>query len=675
MFRGLTLLFAAVSLFIACNDDETEVRPRALEVPALAEGEVTQTSVEVVWEKIENASFYEWSFDDKTTRTTTCSFVTEGLEPATTYTFEVRACPAEDDRAYLASEWKSISVVTDERTVLPEMLTISVLYVSDVGVRVQGESSQPDETYYLRVGPFEEVDGFSDEEIQAADLAFFTEEARLLDMTLEEYLDLRFDKGTSFLTLGTLAPNTQYCVYGYGMRNDGTVTSAITRKPFRTLGDGELQIAVAVDEVGTEAATVTFTPKSDEFEYAGIVRPSEKFLSMSDEECIAALLSETISEERIFRGEASHTFDGLTPDTEYVVFAFGYDKTSQQAITSLTRQLFKSAAEELDSFTVQIDVTDITPESANVSFIPSDKGAMYFYSVEKKARYKDMTDDELIEKALQDARKSAMLDLYLASGDKEFRQQLDHDQEYVAFAFGYDYASDKVTTGLFKREFTAGHLDVPEFNIGITVSDLTSDTAYVKFSATDEQTRYFFYVTEAEGFRGLDDDAMIEKVLDIPGYAGVFIESGEYGSTWELNPGTEYLAIAFGYEDDIPTTAPFTHYFSTPAWEDPTRQFKVSHTALTSTSVDIKIIPADKEMEYFSDLQPSADFEGLGEEEIAAKLLDEAWYVYTDSGIQDFPYTGLQPATEYTLFVFGYDSSGETRTTPVTSYKIHTLPE
>ena len=294
------------------------------------------------------------------------------------------------------------------------MLTISVLYVSDVGVRVQGESSRPDETYYLRVGLFEEVDGFSDEEIQASDLAFFTEEARLLDMMLEEYLDLRLDKGTSFLTLGTLAANMQYCVYGYGMRNDGTVTSAITRKPFRTLGDGELQIAVAVDEVGTEAATVTFTPKSDEFEYAGIVQPSEKFLSMNDEECIAALLSETISEERIFRGEASHTFDGLTPDTECVVFAFGY-------------------------------------------------------------------------------------------------------------------------------------------------------------------------------------------------------------------------------EDDIPTTALFTHYFSAPAWEDPTRQFKVSHTALTSMSVGIKIIPADKEMEYFSDLQPSADFEGLGEEEIAAKLLDEAWYVYTDSGIQDFP--------------------------------------
>ena len=119
MFRGLTLLFAAVSLFIACNDGETETRPRALEVPALAEGEVTQISVEVVWEKIETASFYEWSFDDKTTRTTICSFVAEGLEPATTYTFEVRACPAEDDRAYLASEWKSISVVTENGRFCP----------------------------------------------------------------------------------------------------------------------------------------------------------------------------------------------------------------------------------------------------------------------------------------------------------------------------------------------------------------------------------------------------------------------------------------------------------------------------------------------------------------------------------------------------------------------------
>lgn len=87
---------------------------------------------------------------------------------------------------------------------------------------------------------------------------------------------------------------------------------------------------------------------------------------------VEELVKEGIDGTSLLKGDATRTFDMLTPDTEYLLFAFGYDAESQQAFTSLSRKVFKSAR-ELSELTVEITVEDITPETAQVAFIPSDK--------------------------------------------------------------------------------------------------------------------------------------------------------------------------------------------------------------------------------------------------------------------------------------------------------------
>lgn len=86
------------------------------------------------------------------------------------------------------------------------MLSIKILHISDIGVQVESSSTQTEETYYLRISPADQVDGRSNEEIRAADRAFFEEEARTLGFTLSEYLDLRLDKGTTVTTSGHSPP-------------------------------------------------------------------------------------------------------------------------------------------------------------------------------------------------------------------------------------------------------------------------------------------------------------------------------------------------------------------------------------------------------------------------------------------------------------------------------------
>lgn len=558
---------------------------------------------------------------------------------------------------------------------LPEMLSITLLRVTDTGVVLKCESVSEDSTYYLRVGPAGEVEGLTDEEVQAFDAQFFVEEAAALDMTLEEYLSLRLDRGTVSVALGNLEPGAGYCAYGYGLTADGTVTSVMERRPFVTLSSDEPFVTVSFGSIGPDEAEVTFTPADDEITYVFDIRPAEDYLAMSDAECIEDIISAGVSEDMIRTGEYTHVFDGLTPETEYIVFAFGYDVPSGQTITSLARELFESTSGMLPDFSIEVRVENITPSSADISFIPSDKNASYFYDVLPAAAYEGMSDSEVIEAALGAAGESGLLYYYLTSGDESFSQALVHDRDYVAYAFAYDYFSGGAASGLFRHDFTSGHSDVPQFSVEIEVGEITSDMATVIFRGSDEETPYFFYLAKSAELAGLSGDALVEQALSLPGYAGSWIERGEYEYSWEVNPGTEYTAVAFGYDSDIVTTDPFSRSFTTPEWEDPSLLFRIETDNLTATSVDVRIIPADKEMDYFTDIVPSAGYDGLSDDEVTEKLIEEAWYFYSDYGIMDYPYTGLTPGTDYTVYVFGCDEYTEERTTPLHSLRLHTPNE
>lgn len=558
---------------------------------------------------------------------------------------------------------------------LPEMLSITLLRVTDTGVVLKCESVSEDSTYYLRVGPAEEVEGLTDEEVQAFDAQFFVEEAAALDMTLEEYLSLRLDRGTVSVALGNLEPGAGYCAYGYGLTADGTVTSVMERRPFVTLSSDEPFVTVSFDSIGPDEAEVTFTPADDEITYVFDIRPAEDYLAMSDAECIEDIISAGVSEDMIRTGEYTHVFDGLTPETEYIVFAFGYDVPSGQTITSLARELFESTSGMLPDFSIEVRVENITPSSADIFFIPSDKNASYFYDVLPAAAYEGMSDSEVIAAALGAAGESGLLYYYLTSGDESFSQALVHDRDYVAYAFAYDYFSGGAASGLFRHDFTSGHSDVPQFSVEIEVGEITSDMATVIFRGSDEETPYFFYLAKSAELAGLSGDALVEQALSLPGYAGSWIERGEFEYSWEVNPGTEYTAVAFGYDSDIVTTDPFSRSFTTPEWEDPSLLFRIETDNLTATSVDVRIIPADKEMDYFTDIVPSAGYDGLSDDEVTEKLIEEAWYFYSDYGIMDYPYTGLTPGTDYTVYVFGCDEYTEERTTPLHSLRLHTPNE
>ena len=108
LFSAFFVLGAA---FAGCSDDEKPVDPVALAAPVLAEDAVTQVSVAVTWDAVENAASYACTLDGVAgTIVTQPSVRFDGLEPGRSYTVEVKAVAGREQ--YLDSECARITLTT-----------------------------------------------------------------------------------------------------------------------------------------------------------------------------------------------------------------------------------------------------------------------------------------------------------------------------------------------------------------------------------------------------------------------------------------------------------------------------------------------------------------------------------------------------------------------------------
>ena len=94
LFSAFFVLGAA---FAGCSDDEKPVDPVALAIPVLAEDAVTQVSVAVTWDAVENAVSYACTLDGGAETTVTQPSVRfDGLEPGRSYTVKVKAVAGQE---------------------------------------------------------------------------------------------------------------------------------------------------------------------------------------------------------------------------------------------------------------------------------------------------------------------------------------------------------------------------------------------------------------------------------------------------------------------------------------------------------------------------------------------------------------------------------------------------
>lgn len=159
--------------------------------------------------------------------------------------------------------------------------------------------------------------------------------------------------GTTAVSKSELKSNTEYYVVVFGVDpdKDYAATTSVTKRLFKTKVEsttppsGEKAIEINVKELTATKISVDFVPGDPDMEYVANVYKTAKFEGMNDEQIIKSVI-EDFGYEIYYglpKGNYNITRDACSPNTEYVIVAFGVKNGS--AITGLFKQSVTTPAE------------------------------------------------------------------------------------------------------------------------------------------------------------------------------------------------------------------------------------------------------------------------------------------------------------------------------------------
>ncbi len=391
------------------------------------------------------------------------------------------------------------------------------------------------------------------------------------------------------------------------------------------------------------------------------------------------------------------TTSDLSAETEYVLYVYGIDSDGTR-LTDIYREYFttlpKEAVEKID-VTFDIDA-QVNGANIDVTVTPSDNEVLYYFDILSVAEAEEYyggdyeafmadliayykaygyTIDELIAGIA-----SQGVDTYLFEG-------MDANTEYVIFAMALDEQGN-VISDVATKNVTTENVAPSENVITLNVDAKTKTSVTVSTTTTNEDP-YFLGIEPAFYFDGMTDEEIMETII---AEYGDYIEwSTEYGDVnalelIDLEPGTEYLLMAFGVQSGTATTGLVKQLVSTEAGTNPAEcTFDIAIENVTETSAFITVTPSADDVRYvwdvadtgFSDEDIMAVYDAQIEEYVAAGYISgarEYWQMVAYTGVDYWEYEdAFAPGTEYDVFVAAVDMTAGELLTPFVRQSFTTL--
>lgn len=351
-----------------------------------------------------------------------------------------------------------------------------------------------------------------------------------------------------------------------------------------------------------------------------------------------------------------------------------------------------------------IAVSDITESGAFITVDPENMSDRYYFNAVKKEEfvnehssstraYMDYALDWLQQNNPSFTREQ-ILDRILVKGQQSKDiAGLKAETEYVVVAIHVTDDGMFPEEGNFVEFTTAARQPVPKIDCTFTIqmTGITTTDAVITVTPTDNQVPYFYAALTVEEYektvvddKGLDE-YMSEYLAAVMEFYGVDMAAAIDKNTFKgpvndtfsgtLKPGTDYYAFAFGLnEQGRINTQVCREPFSTEAIKPSDNKFTVSVSDITSGGGIITLTTTNMDP-YIIEVLFTQDVNGLSDEAIVAgleKLYEGRLPMFVKRG--DLVLNGegqLQPDTDYTVVVFGYD--GGFATSPITRKSFKTL--
>lgn len=304
--------------------------------------------------------------------------------------------------------------------------------------------------------------------------------------------------------------------------------------------------------------------------------------------------------------------DGLTPDTEFVIYAYGLTADGERTTDIVAREATTEKPYEGDiTFDFDIKVEDYIMEFV---VTPSHKGVNYYHGVATESEieaWKELAATDNLREAIQIGDIEANIDMFMSYDFVDSRkdyfdmcnvydtvddgwERVKADTKYILYAAKWDEEC-QLLGEVSTAEYTTAPAEMSsnKFTVEIREVNQSQVTVAVKTTTYDP---YVIIPMKSEDIEGMTDDEIFNYVTTAYDYlVSEYTYNGDYTRTFSrMRPETDYTILVFGNTAGTMTTEMVKVEVTTTASGDPkdcTFSFNIVPGADT---VWLEIDPSDK---------------------------------------------------------------------------------
>ena len=345
--------------------------------------------------------------------------------------------------------------------------------------------------------------------------------------------------------------------------------------------------SIKLELVNAAATTITMNvvPEDKTMPYVFILGTGKYFeenngeLMYSDEALWASDMEIFESFGSAFGGDAStgaaafmytgdmmgHQFTGVTPNTTYVAYAYGFNNETLEPLTEISRLKITTTA--VNDYTLHFDFNvEVDGPNVSIDVAPQGYDGYYYYGVfwakdvagateEQLRSYCEQTweNDKAYYSSFFDTPEQGLHFIFneLAfRGEQHLDVELDANTEFILWAFGMDDEALMNTTPEFYN-FKTGNVQASANTFVLSVPELLSRKATVKVEPSNDDS-YVAALVASDRFENNTDAEIMEYILT--NFSVQYVNGTMSTEATGLVPSTEYELLVFGAQAGAPTT-------------------------------------------------------------------------------------------------------------------------
>ena len=425
----------------------------------------------------------------------------------------------------------------------------------------------------------------NDAEMISSNLSTLQFEARLDGKKFSDYIAALQHRGTTTVAIDNLTANTKYYVFAYANDSEGNVVGEdIFMREVSTAAKAAFSIELAVDSdsITDSSAKITATPSDAAETYFVNCMEAANYEAAGGDTQIASMWVAYIKQQYsgqyskfITKGNLSSSLSNLTPNTKYVLFAFGMDSNGN--ITSKLSRLDFTTKEFVatDDCTFTLSASNIQATTMTLNVTPSSQTTRYYIGLVTAEAAANYTKDGLAAEFISMEEEYDIdwaTSPYVFTGAKSLDviddlsyKPLTASTEYTFVIFGIDTTGKRTTTVTTFNATTAAPAQ-SDMTLDMAATDITMNGATVTVTPSSQTEEYFANIMPYDTYKtATNDDEIISSIVEQLGSnMSSYLASGttKFNYEYQLVSNTKYVAYAFGYAGGA-TTKLFTYEFTT----------------------------------------------------------------------------------------------------------------